>query len=1466
MLLLLLVASLLFATANAQLERGTKGTVEDVVLVSADDWHSAIAATPLAIWSEDNRTVINPMMILPKSVNAGDRMGWVEQNDLERYGASAILNNFKSANVTAITVHGEGDPVKSLVEAAHKDGLKAYVTVSLEPPRKLPQPPEVGIEISAPGSPKVVNAIRSAFLEEMGLDSSEASESTLNPDWLQQSNPLLGGNATQYCPVNPEAREDLYNRVESVIDDYKADGVVLYNFGFQDENYCFCNFCKEEFYKDTGIDLTKIYSNSYNQERWRQWKQDQVMEIVHEAKNITDDLGPVSLGVALGSPFDRSQGYNYADISQTADFTIITPSPGQDVRMASGMTDKPVYVRLSDDYVEYVLSTQNVGGTVKYIEDLVGDGAKGFAFEYNTVYTPLWSELEPPSNAARWLLQNLGGTTLGIGNVSWRCDSRIAANNSFEMAEKLSERWESSPGAVLVGENYSAGLSAAPLASYLNWPILFTGNDLPQETASALKRLGAKQVAIMGPISAKARSNLSEMNLTLLDGSDLLQKEMESRNESISMVVLTNSRDLSLQPPLPESQVKRELIGDLLTRVEISPSQIPAEELGEIVRMNVTLTNSYSDDLKGIRLVDLFPSGRLITWPKPSQGTVNVTDPYTGAPTEITGAFLNGSLLKWKLDKLEPGKSASLTMEVEVLYPMDSGWEQRLDSGITASYEGLSYNQTIAKKDDWPIINITYPTWMLSGMVNISWNIDRASSFTALNLYSPDGKSGSIRIKETAPDKLYSVKTPLITPGKWKFNIEAGDGYTHRTENYSIEVKPAIQPMNITAFSHTKVPRLSLVAAQAAAAHKALLVDVAKDPQKIDPLKEEDALRQKVEDLKLSPQYLIVVGDPGSMPFISTGLTQKPLETKPFEYEVFRDYRIDLDDDNYTEAATGRIVGLSVYDASQLLARTLAYDRLKGDWKNNALVISSPPLSFPQDPIAMSVRDYLKEAGLNVRDLRYEEASSQLVSSQMDNGQNLVHFNNHGSERLWALSSWSRVDEDLDETHVKQLTLAPQTTTAAACVTANLKGFTLNDSGIRVYIPLRLDDSMALAFIRAGAVNYIGSDSLTWIFVSDDHTKRFHQALVFENATVGQALAEADNLYRLKMKGADTIGNLSRYDEMLPSWDYSVKEMLNQTTGMNILIGDPSFRPYLPKTPTLPYSQETRSYNATSNTSNTTSNTTSENKASLVTSITANRDESTDWIYWMESEDTDGQLNLNAPPAIIGQVMLPKDADKIVVKENGRAVWHDEDLRGDYKRVMWPIIRPRLNETRTFQVEYVLVPGQVQVINVTAGWNAVSIYLNPKDPDVKKYLKDKPYRSLFTATGGDWDFSMSDAGPGNVTEFEPGRGYLIDSSGNFTLKLDGKPVEFPYRMKLQQGWNMIGVPMNKTVNMKNLTVNAEHKRYSYPEAVGKGIISAFIWSYNDGVGWSHLGENDTLEPGKAYLIEAMTECRLEFRQ
>lgn len=1472
----LATALLLTSSAFGLFEQGVKEPgQEDVVLVGGGDWYSAIASTPLAIYSSGNSSVIKPQLILPRDVKAGDRIGWIEQDDIDRYGVLNSLHTLEEGNISAVVIHGSGDLVKSMAEAARKEGIKAYVTATLEVDGNSQT--ETGLDSLANSSePEISNMIRDALRGSLqkerladstvlqrwnsgaGLKSRDSdgyrsinaqlADSTGVPEGTSVS--IDGQSGDRLCPVDPEVREVLYNKIEELISDYEIDGVVLYNIGFSDERYCFCDVCKEQFYRDTGLDLGGIESSDYNYQRWLAWREEKVLEIVREARNITSELGPVSLGVAVQSPTDRSEGYNFGQISKLADFMIISPVPEADMELASGLSSCPVYVRLSDSYVEYSLSTQNVEGAVKYIEGLVSGGAAGLAFEYNVVYTPLWDELQPPSGSARWLIEHVGGKTLGIGDVFWNCSSRIRANDSYALAKAISERWASSPGVVIVGDNYTAGLAAAPFASYLNWPVLFVGDSVPNETSSAIKRLKARDVVIFGPVSAEVKERLADLNMTIHAGSsELLISEMKERGDNPEMVVLTNSHDLSLISPRPNTEYKREVVGDVLIKVETSPTQIPSEKSDQIVRMNITLSNLGSEKLKSLSLVDSFPSGRYIRWPGSVTGILNITDPGTKAPSTPIDAFFNGSLLFWEVGDLEPDGSVSLVLEVEILHPLDAGWTQPIDRGLTVNYDGLEENVTVAEKDDPPITNITYPSNMPVGTAYVDWEVSGSPSYTALNLISPEDQISQVLITDCEPGKTYRAALPLAYPGIWQFNIESGDWMTHTTEDYEIDVKSSMWSNNVTAFSHTKVPKLSMTAASIAAGRKGIVIDVAEDPQDMEPAKVEEYLNDQVASMDLLPRYLVVVGDPGSMPFPQTGLRQ---DLSSYEYyDVYREYRLDLDDDNYTEVGSGRIVGLSVYDASQMVARNLVYPRLRGSWESNALVISNPA-AWPWSPNPLRIRDYLDEAGLDVRDLRWEEATYQKVASSMNNGMNIVHFDHHGVEYAWGLSYWSMMDSALDETQVKQLVLAPQTTTTNACLTSRLKGFAINVTGTDMYIPMRLDNSIALAFIRAGAVNYIGANVDSWIFVSDDHAKRLYQALVYENATIGMALAKAENLYLMKMAGAESIAPYEDLDEPLPEWQYSMKEMMNQTSSEYMLFGDPSLRPYIPTTPEIPYRTELLAEQ------NTNSSGLSE------VAITPTADLGTDWLYWVEVETTDGEIRLNAPPVLIGEVMLPKDADEVVVKEGGRAVWHEEDVIGDQMRVMWPVVRPRLNESRTFTIEYRIVPGDIQTINVSAGWNMVSLYLEPKDASIEKYFKKMPYRGIFSISDGDWDFSMKDLAGGNVTVLEPGVGYLIDSQDNFTVQIPGKPVELPYRLKLHEGWNMIGVPINRTMAPANITVNSEHRIYSFSEAISKGLVSAFMWSYAGDGEWIHIGQNDTMEPGKAYMIEVGSECRLEF--
>ena len=1466
-LILLALLAIFGMAADAQMERGTKSqSLEEIILVGADDWRAVVAATPLAIWSEDDGIETRPLLIMPREIEAGERMGWISQADLQRYGPVSALHAMAVANVSALVIDAEGDLAKSMVESAKKEGIRAYVTATMEPPKSSYPTVKEEEVVGARDRDAALGLLAELLVQEMVLQEAAGSGKVpvvrgLYPDSAQIAvGPRGVVVADRLCPVDPDARAQIYDRVEEVIEDYRADGVVLYRFGFLDEDHCFCDVCKEEFYKDTGVDLSRVSSSSYNRQLWKRWKEEQVLEVVDMVRNMTTDLGPAKLGVAIGDPFDRSEGYNYAEISKLADFVVASPVPLADMAVAADMTTTPLFVRLSDDYVEYTISTQNVEGTVGRIEDLVRGGAAGIAFEYDVVYTPLWSELLPPSPSVRWLLERLEGETLIIGDLSLDCDSRIEFVDSYEMASMIASRWETSPGAVIIGDNYSSALSAAATASYLNWPILFAGDDLTNSTEDALLRLGAKTVVTAGAISPDALSRLSELNITVvMNDEELLLGEMRSRGDAVKSVVLANSRDRSLLAPNPVSKLHRTKIDEnLLLEVEATPGEIPSEREGEIVRLKLTLKNSGDKVLEKVALTDVILPARAVIWWSTASGKVEVRDPLTGEVPTVESAFFDGTRLNWTIERLGSREFATLNLEVAVLHALDAGWTQPLDGGISVTYLGqtpeVQGGDARTVSDDGPFVNISYPSRRSPGWSEISWEVARQPHHVVLNYYSPGGWKGSMVFPDCSPAKRCNASVLFSSPGDWTFNLEAWRSETvidHKTRNFTMEVATSANPINVTAFSHTKVPKLSLLSPAMAGARRGIVVDVATDPQGIDPSKVEADLQILVEDLDISPEYLIVVGDHGSLPFISTGGRQP---AGAFEYDIYREYTIRLDDDGYQDVATGRIIGLSIYDASQTVARTLAYDRIKGDWRDSALVISSPtdyPTSWPQSPIPLRIGEYLRAAGLQAENLRWEEATYQRVSSKMNSGENIVYFDYHGIDWGWQLSLWALMDRIMDEEQVKQLTLAPQTTATSACLTSKLKGriFPYRD-GIEVYLPTRYDDSIALAFLKAGAVNYVGSSANSWIFVSDDHSGRFFQALVFENATVGEAMMAANNLYISKLRATEGI-KLEEIDEYQP-WYISLEDMLNQTVHIYTVFGDPAFRPTIPATPALPY--EMVAANVTEY----------EEKNEVSISITPTSEWSADWIYWIVKDSAGGYRNLNAPSALMGEVILPKDAEEIVVKERGRAVWHGEELIGEEKRIVWPVISPAIGERRSFTVEYRLVPGMVQVVNVSVGWTPFSVHLKPKDGSVTKLLDRKSYRGIFTLSEDGWNYTINEDSARMVTELLPGMGYVIDGKESFELSIPGKPVDLPYLVDLHKGWNLVGVPTSETVQIGDVSVRANHRRYNFTEAVGEGILSGFFWSYRDG-SWVHIDRNGSMVPGEAYMVEAAEACKLEFR-
>jgi hypothetical protein len=154
--------------------------------------------------------------------------------------------------------------------------------------------------------------------------------------------------------------------------------------------------------------------------------------------------------------------------------------------------------------------------------------------------------------------------------------------------------------------------------------------------------------------------------------------------------------------------------------------------------------------------------------------------------------------------------------------------------------------------------------------------------------------------------------------------------------------------------------------------------------------------------------------------------------------------------------------------------------------------------------------------------------------------------------------------------------------------------------------------------------------------------------------------------------------------------------------------------------------------------------------------------------------------------------------------------------------------------------------------------------IEPYDGDIKAVLDDNiPYSVVFyfdSATKS-WLYYLKDNPEAStLKEIEPGKAYLIDMEEQAELNISGRAVELPFELCLSKGWNMIGVPSTKEVEigLMKVIVTADEE-YTFDEAVQKGIVSAFVFKYEEGE-WDYLDSSETLKPGEGYYFEVFEDC------
>jgi PKD repeat protein len=180
----------------------------------------------------------------------------------------------------------------------------------------------------------------------------------------------------------------------------------------------------------------------------------------------------------------------------------------------------------------------------------------------------------------------------------------------------------------------------------------------------------------------------------------------------------------------------------------------------------------------------------------------------------------------------------------------------------------------------------------------------------------------------------------------------------------------------------------------------------------------------------------------------------------------------------------------------------------------------------------------------------------------------------------------------------------------------------------------------------------------------------------------------------------------------------------------------------------------------------------------------------------------------------------------------------------------------------SFQMQEIFIPnaisgitdiyaGEVFELELKAGWSAISSPVQPWNPSLDALFGDfighlkimSNHNGVFYPEGnqntiGDWQNT----------------GYFIKMDEDVTIQVKGYPVEqttFP----IEQGWNLIAVPVNCEVDVLGLVQAFSGKIEMVKEVAG---LNSFIPE-------REIFTLETLQPGEAYLLMAAEPFALQFQ-
>lgn len=177
-------------------------------------------------------------------------------------------------------------------------------------------------------------------------------------------------------------------------------------------------------------------------------------------------------------------------------------------------------------------------------------------------------------------------------------------------------------------------------------------------------------------------------------------------------------------------------------------------------------------------------------------------------------------------------------------------------------------------------------------------------------------------------------------------------------------------------------------------------------------------------------------------------------------------------------------------------------------------------------------------------------------------------------------------------------------------------------------------------------------------------------------------------------------------------------------------------------------------------------------------------------------------------------------------------------------------------------IELITDKSHTQEIELTAGWNIISMNVTPKNRNMmnifQQLIQDNYLKKVMDEAG----LALEDLGPfggwqNGIGDWESTEGYKVNVNTTTSLRVTGVPVTLPHDIPLETGWNIMSWPATNEQNgltVFQLLITSNILKKVMNEA-GKTIED---WGPYGG--WQNGIGN--LVPGEGYKISVTTPCTL----